>query len=103
MKKIYINRKKWGMHQLWHLSTDTGCCLGHLVKQLCHLPKRRLNFVATPITLNIEFKNPIFKNKSFINKAVKINDSDTLKPKEKEVRLKKLFKKYNFDLVFYGK
>lgn len=111
IKKLVIDRALWGSASL--LRRDGRmCCLGHLGKA-CGVPDEAMFNVGTPDgLLKIEsnkyprkFDNTRWANYNdfgVVDIATEINDSNK-SLKEKEYRLKILFKAHGINLSFKGK
>lgn len=103
IKTLTIYRNFWGMH---NLLSDTGnrmCCLGHL-GLACGIPKEKMRSVGSPSSLEDKFnaKYPKQFTETFFDQAVVINDQEDLTTKEKEEKLRILFKRYGVQLRFTG-
>ena len=94
-------------------ATKTLCCLGFVANQ-CGVPKKALLNVGMPedigsheeklegvliSTLETEFP----RNNTLAVEAQTINDDDRITNKQREEKLKEVFKKHGFTLRFAGK
>lgn len=129
MRKFTIDRSKWicgdvegrpkyGQGVDSELLTEEGsyCCLGMIAEQ-CRIPQKDLRTIPDPESIfsdnnkhvkKISFlveKNwyGFYRNSELANRAITINDDEDLTQKERERKLKKLFKAHNIELEFVGK
>ena len=119
MKKIRINRAKWRTGKYAKNKTGNGptllinndgykCCLGFIAQQVSHCKVNELYSCGMPNELTFTVKNLSTKieNNRIINTdltkyAVLINDNLETTPKQKEQKLKRLFKDV-YELEFFG-
>lgn len=111
--KVVVDRKKWLRGGGWYsggaLCTHNNrkCCLGFATNQLCNVPYSILKDSDTGSPK--EFFETSEENYNRINEkiiisiedeAIDINDSEEIKGKEREKRLKKIFAKAGITLIF---
>lgn len=117
MRIITIDRKKWlagdNCHLtsvLWDEHAQQGCCLGHMIHQVSRVSWDQLAAFGTPGTfykkqdkygLVTKAEHSIVSS-PFSQAAMAINDNPNISRSEKEVQLKKLFRKHKLKLIFKG-
>jgi hypothetical protein len=102
--------------ELYSESVKMMCCLGFVSNQ-CGVPKKAMAGVASPTNIGSheeklfdiliedpkgEYDYTILDETNLAMAAMSINDDDSLTNKERESRLKDLFKKHGFTLKFTG-
>lgn len=120
--KVVINRKRWmrgnrdserfkHRSQLWHRGADAGCCLGHAMHQVCKIQLADLHGIAFP-NGTMQYQKPnfekfcsggkdfLFADTQFSQEAAAINDDGNISDKEREKKLKALFKENGLKLTF---
>lgn len=110
IKRLTIDRAKWGIGWLRNYNTGKMCCLGFLGRA-CGVPSEILKGKGMPSDLSDVYNScypEAFKGgKSDVTKAVelaaKVNDSECISWPEKEYRLKILFRAHGIRLTFKGK
>ena len=116
MKKVTIKRSKWmrgtGGGVLWHKETNTGCCLGHICKQISRKTEAELEgnhnpvdvlkgaSVMTNATYDDYFHKWNVEDKPFIVEAIIINDKVDMLETDREQQLKTLFRKNGIEVKF---
>jgi len=118
MKKIRINRAKWRTGKYSDNKTGIGptllinsdgykCCLGFIAQQVSHCKVNDLHSCGMPYELTFVVKHlSVRSNSGLVNtdlakEAVLINDNQETTPKQKEQKLKRLFKDV-YELEFFG-
>ena len=112
MKTVRINRKKWLRgnfgSELWDLTEDAGCCLGHVCIQINRKSKKQLHMHYSPEEVFLrgstltQVKNGCVKNNDFVEEAIHFNDHTRFSEEERESKLIQLFKKNDIKLEFYN-
>lgn len=117
MKTVNINRNKWlrgfvgGKNSLLCNKDNQKCCLGHAITQITKYPNKKIKDQSEPSNIfNRQSFLTIYDkechlalNNEFAEKAISINDQIPLTAKERESKLKKLFRENGIKLKFYGK
>jgi len=123
MKTLIINRNKWtrgGINKFDNPTTLLNnhgcmCCLGFHALQFTKATKECIDGVSTPesITYKCNIGKTILLTKrtpfekrhhtEFSKKAIVINDDRHISEKDRESRLKKLFKTKGYAIKFTGK
>lgn len=97
---------------LWEKATNTGCCLGHICKQISRKTEEELEGHYTPqdvlrrasimtdATYDDYFNEWRVEDKPFIDEAVRINDSIDIFDTDREQQLKTLFRKNGIEVKF---
>jgi hypothetical protein len=108
--------------RLWSKSRNAGCCLGHCLMQLHNVPKNEISKPNRCLPDEVEFsglgsektyefydQTIIFNSSQYEYRsreseleyhAANINDDERLTSKQRESKLKKLFKLVNVNLKF---
>lgn len=110
MKKVIINRKRWGKSSLRRNDNHKQCCLGFVcvsyqvepanmvgIVMPCFLPKQDQDLLPKWLKGNNQNKN------TDVVKAAEINDNNDISWADKEKRLKPIFRKHGIQLIFRGK
>jgi len=117
-KKIIINRSKWRTGDHGENATGKGmtqlinkqgykCCLGFIAQQAG--PRQALTDKCEPngcqrpivgLTCIDEYND--FDNSELANDAMSVNDDEDTTPRQKEKKLRTLFKDSPYQLVFEG-
>lgn len=101
--KFTVSRKKWLRGKNWgalFIGNAMKCCLG-FVGQQCGIPTNAMHGKATPRSLGDDYcgKFPAWIQQSSAS-AVDINDEPNLSDRDRETKLKDLFKKHGDQIVF---
>jgi hypothetical protein len=122
LKELVIDRKRWDRttdkqlsgERLLNPDNNKMCCLGFL-SRACGVPKKLILDITMPENVTFESDNagePIYPknfNKKTFEKFVvdhvshqlsEVNDSSDFTPKEKETKIKKLFRKAGITVKF---
>jgi hypothetical protein len=115
---VKIDRTKWlnadnGCGPLWDKSRKAGCCLGHAISQIYHMPIEELDKLAYPAGVRVLPLDGLFmeedcliKNRrattKFTSNAISINDDGRINRKEREEKLIELFAKSGLTLEFFN-
>jgi hypothetical protein len=121
MRKIRIDRNKWArglnekgnywkINYLWNNDTQKGCCLGHVIHQVCKCSWNKLNNIGEPeeyyrapslLTDKDDCEWDVTNNE-FAKEAIKINDKHDFLDSVREKKLISLFRENNLELEFFN-
>ena len=105
IKKLRIDRARWGKERLLDSETGKMCCLGFM-GIACGLSSKTITDKDMPSSLSgvaMSRYPKAFRNGNSADIAATINDDRNISHALRESKLKKLFKENGIALTFHGK